>query len=184
MLEDYAKHLAARHLTPQTITNTLRQLRAFMQWRNDDDWRSVTLDDLTGWHDWLLKQPLASITRCCKVWSVKRFLGWLHQRRHILTNPAAKLPPLHKTKPLPRGILTPEQLNSLVNAPTTTAPEGIRDRAIFALWDSSGRRSRPGSSGAPGAISRVPRDRAFRRWSRHWIRRWTPKPGAILSRCA
>ena len=141
MLEDYAKHLAARHLTPQTITNTLRQLRAFMQWRNDDDWRSVTLDDLTGWHDWLLKQPLASITRCGKVWSVKRFLGWLHQRRHILTNPAAKLPPLHKTKPLPRGILTPEQLNSLVNAPTTTAPEGIRDRAIFELLYSSGLRS-------------------------------------------
>ena len=51
MLEDYAKHLAARHLTPQTVNNTLRQLRAIMQWRNDDDWRSVTLDDLTGWHE-------------------------------------------------------------------------------------------------------------------------------------
>ena len=111
MLEDYAKHLAARHLTPGTVKNTLRQLRAFMQWRNDDDWRNVTLQDLTGWHDALLKQALAPNTRCCKVWAVKRFLGWLHQRRHILTNPAAKLPPLHKTKPLPRGILTPEQLN-------------------------------------------------------------------------
>lgn len=141
MLEDYAKHLAARHLTPGTVTNTLRQLRAFMQWRGDDDWRGVTLDDLTGWHDWLLKQALAPNTRCCKIWAVKRFLGWLHQRRHILTNPAAHLPPLHKTKPLPRGILSPEQLNTLVNAPTTATPEGIRDRAIFELLYSSGLRS-------------------------------------------
>jgi integrase/recombinase XerD len=141
MLDDYAKHLAARHLTPGTITNTLRQLRSFMHWRNDDDWRNVTLHDLTGWHDSLLKQALASNTRCCKVWAVKRFLGWLHQRRHILTNPAAHLPPLHKTKPLPRGILTPEQLNSLVNAPSTATPEGIRDRAIFELLYSSGLRS-------------------------------------------
>jgi integrase/recombinase XerD len=141
MLEDYAKHLAARHLTPGTVKNTLRQLRAFMQWRNDDDWRSVTLADLTSWHDWLLKQPLASNTRCGKVWAVKRFLGWLYQRRYILTNPAAHLPPLHKTKQLPRGILTPEQLNSLVNAPPTATPEGIRDRAIFELLYSSGLRS-------------------------------------------
>lgn len=141
MLEGYAKHLAARHLTPGTVKNTLRQLRTFMQWRNDDDWRSVTLEDLTGWHDWLLKQPLASITRCGKVWAVKRFLHWLHQRRHILTNPAAHLPPLHKAKPLPRGILTPEQLNTLVNAPPTATPEGLRDRAIFELLYSSGLRS-------------------------------------------
>lgn len=44
MLEDYARHLAARHLTPHTVANTLRILRAFMRWRNDDDWRGVTLD--------------------------------------------------------------------------------------------------------------------------------------------
>jgi len=141
VLDDYAKHLAARHLTPGTVKNTLRQLRAFMQWRNDDDWRSVTLHDLTTWHDWLLQQPLAPNTRCCKVWAVKRFLGWLHQRRHILTNPAAHLPPLHKTKPLPTSILTQEQLNTLVNAPTTATPEGLRDRAIFELLYSSGLRS-------------------------------------------
>jgi integrase/recombinase XerD len=141
MLEDYEKHLAARHLTPSTITNLLRQLRAFIQWRNDDDWRSVTLKDITAWHDWLLKQAISSNTRCCKIWALKRFLGWLHQRRHILSNPADKLPPLHKTKPLPRGILSPEQLNTLVNAPSTATPEGIRDRAIFELLYSSGLRS-------------------------------------------
>ena len=141
MLEDYAKHLAARHLTPQTVNNTLRQLRAIMQWRNDDDWRSVTLDDLTGWHEALQRDGLNTNTRCCKVWSVKRFLGWLYQRRAILTNPAAQLPPLHKAKPLPRDILSPAQINTLINAPLTTSAEGIRDRAMFELLYSSGLRA-------------------------------------------
>ena len=139
--EDYARHLAARHLTPQTVNNTMRQLRAFLQWRNDDDWRTVTLDDLTGWHDVLSRQGLAANTRCCKVWSVKRFMKWLHQHRAILVNPAANLPPLHKAKPLPRGVLTPSQLNTLILTPSTATPDGLRDRAMFELLYSSGLRA-------------------------------------------
>ena len=96
MFDDYAKHLAVRYLAPQSIRHTLRVLRAFMQWRADDDWRSVTLEDLTGWHDALLKQAIAQNSRCQKVWTVKRFMASLHQRKHILTNPAAKLQPLHR----------------------------------------------------------------------------------------
>lgn len=141
MLEDYAKHLAARHLTPQTVNNTLRVLRAFMQWRKDDDWRSVTLDDLTNWHEALMRDGIATNTRCCKVWSVKRFLAWLYQRRFILINPAAQLPPLHKAKPLPRDILSPAQINTLINAPLTSSAAGIRDRALFELLYSSGLRA-------------------------------------------
>lgn len=141
MLEDYAKHLAIRYLSPQSIKHTLRVLRAFMQWRRDDDWRSVTLDDLTGWHDALLKQALAQNSRCQKVWTVKRFMAWLHQRKHILTNPAAKLPPLHKAKPLPKDLITPAQVHALIHAPSLTTPEGLRDRAIFELLYSSGLRA-------------------------------------------
>ena len=141
MLEDYAKHLAIRYLSPQSIKHTLRVLRAFMQWRRDDDWRSVTLEDLTGWHDALLKQALAQNSRCQKVWTVKRFMAWLHQRKHILTTPAAKLPPLHKAKPLPKDLITPVQVHVLIHAPTPTTPEGLRDRAMFELLYSSGLRA-------------------------------------------
>ena len=141
MLDDYAKHLAVRYLAPQSIRHTLRVLRAFMQWRRDDDWRSVTLEDLTGWHDALLKQAIAQNSRCQKVWTVKRFMAWLHQRKHILTNPAAKLPPLHKAKPLPKDLITPPQVHALIHSPNTTTAEGLRDRAIFELLYSSGLRA-------------------------------------------
>jgi len=139
--EDYERHLHARHLVPQTVRHTMRNLRAFMQWRGDDDWRGVTLDDLTGWHDALSRDGTSANTRCRKVWDVKRFMKWLHQHRAILVNPAANLQPLHKSKPLPRGVLTPSQINTLILAPSTATPEGLRDRAIFELLYSSGLRA-------------------------------------------
>lgn len=139
--EDYARHLHARHLVPQTVLNTVRNLRAFMTWRADDDWRTVTLDDLTGWHDALRRRGNSANTRCRKLWDVKRFMAWLHQHRAILVNPAAQLPPLHKAKSLPRGVLTPSQINALILAPRTATPEGQRDRALFELLYSSGLRA-------------------------------------------
>jgi len=140
-LDDYERHLGARHLALSTIRQHLVSVRRLMQWRRCDDWREITLDDLLAWNAAMTREGMGAANRCKRLWQVKAFFAWLHRQGAILTNPAAKLPAQHKPKPLPRHIPTAEQVNVLLGAPLTTSAEGQRDRAMLELLYSSGLRA-------------------------------------------
>lgn len=140
-LEDYERHLGAKHLALTTIRQHLVSVRRLMQWRRCDDWREIVLDDILAWSAAMHSEGMGAANRCKQLWQVKAFFAWLHRQGAILTNPAAKLPPQHKPRPLPRHVPTAEQVNALINTPQTSTPEGQRDRAILELLYSSGLRA-------------------------------------------
>jgi site-specific recombinase XerD len=140
-LDDYERHLGAKHLAVSTIRQHLVSVRRLMQWRRCDDWREIVLDDLLQWNAAMLSEGMGAANRCKQLWQVKAFFAWLHRQGAILTNPAAKLPPQRKPKPLPRHVPTAEQVNVLLAAPSTATPQGTRDRAMLELLYSSGLRA-------------------------------------------
>lgn len=140
-LEDYERYLGAKHLALTTIRQHLVSVRRLMQWRRCDDWREITLDDILQWNAAMMSEGMGAANRCKQLWQVKAFFAWLHRQGAILTNPAAKLPPQHKPRPLPRHVPTAEQVNALINMPQTSTPEGQRDRAMLELLYSSGLRA-------------------------------------------
>lgn len=140
-LDDYERHLGAKHLAVSTIRQHLVSVRRLMQWKRCDDWREIVLDDILAWNAAMHSAGMGAANRCKQLWQVKAFFAWLHRQGAILTNPAAKLPAQHKPRPLPRHVPTAEQVNALINTPLISTPEGQRDRAILELLYSSGLRA-------------------------------------------
>ena len=72
--------------------------------------------------------------------ALRGYYGWLHRLRGLPTDPAATLKlPRKPRQPLP-GVLTPEQITTLLEAPATDNPNLIRDHAILELFYSAGLR--------------------------------------------
>jgi len=61
---------------------------------------------------------------------VRRFFAYLERSNAILRNPSRELP-LRKPDTLPRHVLSEKDAETLMEAPPTTRPVGIRDRAIL-----------------------------------------------------
>jgi integrase/recombinase XerD len=69
----------------------------------------------------------------------KKFFGWLRQERMIAEDPAVTIPVPKEEKKAPR-YASPQQIESLLNQPDITAPQGLRDRALLEVIYSSGLR--------------------------------------------
>jgi integrase/recombinase XerD len=141
MLEAYRKHLEARHLGSSTIKNHLRSIEEFSASFADLDLRDVTLTHFIRYRKRLAKRPIAIATQNIKLWHLKAFFTFLHERGKILVNPAAELPALRLPRRLPRAILDGKQVIALLRQPNTQTKIGIRNRAIVELLYSSGLRA-------------------------------------------
>lgn len=76
-----------------------------------------------------------------RLFSIKRFFGWLAERMIILADPAEDLELPRLTVALPRTILTQKEAQRLVDAPDLKSPDGYCDRALLEVAYSTGIRS-------------------------------------------
>ncbi len=74
-----------------------------------------------------------------KVSALHAFFGYLVRHGHIETDPTEGIRAPRRDKPLPRTV-SEEQLNRLIEAPDTSSPEGLRDRAILEVLYATGLR--------------------------------------------
>ncbi len=74
--------------------------------------------------------PPAQHSQNCHIAIVRRFFAYLERSNAILRNPATELP-LRRPDALPRHVLSECDAQALMEAPPTTRPVGIRDRAIL-----------------------------------------------------
>ena len=145
-LTAYSQHLEQRHLASSSIRQTIIILEWFLSWLDDTDLRDVILEHIERYRERLSRQrklngestTLMYQNRQVRV--IAAFFEFLFQRKKILVNPCAELPPLRDPKRLPRGIISAAQVMRLLQQPNTLNPVGFRDRTLLELLYSSGLR--------------------------------------------
>ncbi len=83
-------------------------------------------------------RPLANNSQLAHILPVIAFYRWLTKSNFILANPAADLETPRKVKALPRGVLSVEEVEKVFAQFNVDEPLGLRDRAIFEVFYSSG----------------------------------------------
>ena len=83
-------------------------------------------------------RPLANNSQLAHILPVIAFYRWLTKSNFILANPAADLDIPRKVKTLPRQVLTAQEMEKVFQQFNISEPLGLRDRAIFEMFYSSG----------------------------------------------
>jgi integrase/recombinase XerD len=148
LLQLYADHLAVRYV-PKTVQGYTTLVRQHLAWLTT---RGLSLaearsQDLLAYQGELLSlrkkdgRPYSTSHQMREVTVLKSLYGFLHRRGYVLTNPAGSLEYPHVEQRLPRSILSREEARKLVEAPDTSTPLGLRDRAILETLYSTGIRA-------------------------------------------
>jgi len=145
-LQAYLRHLQSRHLAASTIEHVQRTMEGFFVWLDGKDIRDVHLRDLQEYRELLSKLrksngELMTVEHQNKqIHILVAFFRYLHRQDKILTDPFSDLPPLKTPKRVPRGIITDQQVMTLLQQPNLFNPIGFRDRALLELLYSTGLR--------------------------------------------
>lgn len=137
-----------RGLAAATIAAYRRDLGRYLRFLAEvgiDDLDAVAPEDLEAFTGWLRARrgtdgpPLAARTVARTVVAVRGLHRFRHAEESAPTDPAADLPAAGVGRSLPRA-LAPEQVVRLLDAPSPTTPEGLRDRAGLELLYGAGLR--------------------------------------------
>lgn len=151
-LHEYHEYLTARGLCPLTIadytTKSLPFLR-FLLSLHVENLRDITLGTLEAYTVHLMTaepsvtsgKALAIRTVTLRLSQVKAFTRFLYKTGRIYQDLAPTLALPKRVRSLPKGILTEEQVLSLLGFPNLKTPLGIRDRAMLELLYSCGLRN-------------------------------------------
>jgi integrase/recombinase XerD len=143
LVDQFIDYLALeRGLSPNTREAYARDLGSFAVWlqaRRVASWNGVERRHIL---DFLLDQResgRSSATLARRLAAVKSFFRYLAQENLLATNVADAMdsPKLWKTLP---DMLSPEEVNRLLDAPDIKKPTGLRDRAILELLYGAGLR--------------------------------------------
>ena len=146
-IEEFLEHLRsevrASPLTVQAYGSDLSEFVTFL--REDYDPgsrptpRKVDLLALRGFVGYLHDRGVARPTVARKVASLRSFFRYLLREGKLAASPAAELRAPKQPKRLPRAA-TVEEVGAIVEAPDTSRPAGLRDRALLELLYASGLR--------------------------------------------
>jgi len=82
--------------------------------------------------------PLSLATQAQRLEPLKAFFKWLTKENHILYNPASEMEMPRQHRRLPQHILTPDEIDSILNQTLLHGDVGVRDRAIIETLYSTG----------------------------------------------
>ena len=144
-LEDFIMYLATeRGLSDNYQLSTRRSLEAFIAWAEKThqitDARAVTLDAIREFLSHRKRLGLAAASIKLEVVAVKIFFRWLATRGRIPNDATEVLPLPRLERYLPETLNEPD-IERLLAAVDSTAPLGMRDRAMLELLYASGLRA-------------------------------------------
>jgi integrase/recombinase XerD len=87
-------------------------------------------------------QPLCAKTQSHRLVAIRGFFKWLSKNNYVLYNPAADIELPRVGSPLPRNVLSVEEVEAVMNEVDLESPYGLRDRAILETLYSTGTRRR------------------------------------------
>lgn len=139
---EFANYLQVeRGLSPNSVEAYTRDLLKLLRYigEKDRDLAAVTTEDLVAWSRHMRQSDLAPRSILRAIAAVRTFFKFLVLDRVLPTSPAEQLELPRTWKPLPR-FLTREEIDRLLNAPDTSSPLGIRDRAMLETLYATGLR--------------------------------------------
>ncbi|MFT4901114.1 MAG: integrase/recombinase XerD [Lentimonas sp.] len=125
--------------TIQAYARDLEQCAAFIQAQGLEEWLAVSAPVVTAWTQSLSLAEYARTSQARKLSALRMFARHL-VRENVRKDDFTELlagPKLSRTLP---DVLTREEVERLLEAPSRSTPYGLRDRAIFELFYSSGLR--------------------------------------------
>jgi integrase/recombinase XerD len=149
-VNEYLEWQAARGLSLQRRASSEYALEIFITWAGREhricDWRAIGATRLRAFLIYLQKEhradrPLAPATVSQWFIAVQLFFRWLHERGHILHDPAAGVPPPKVESNLPR-VLNETEMKALIESPDIGTAIGMRDRALMETLYATGIRHR------------------------------------------
>lgn len=141
-LRPYLRWLESRNLSAETLDHRRGDLELFLTWahqRSLADPSQVTLAVLESYQRHVSRyrkkdgKPLANRTQRKRLACVQDYFRWLVRHSYLQANPASELVLPRAESRLPEQALNIEQIDSLMAAPDTSEPLGIRDRAMLEL---------------------------------------------------
>jgi integrase/recombinase XerD len=119
-------------------TRLLEKLLTYLADADIDDWREVNSRVLAGFAVREARarnqpdRPIAANTLRHRIWLLRDFLAWLEKNGRIFSDLGANLVLPKSPETLPR-VPSEAEMARLLEAPDTTTPVGLRDRAILEL---------------------------------------------------
>lgn len=126
--------------TTQAYAGDLAQCAEFLSQKEGvEEWSAVEPAHVSAWTSSLSRQNLARNSQARKLSALRMFSKHL-VRENVRKDDVTELLDAPKlSRKLPE-VLTREEVERLLNAPSTVTPHGLRDRAILELFYSSGLR--------------------------------------------
>jgi len=128
-----------RGLSENTLASYGADLRGFAAWRKDKGLLKIESADIEAYLAYRYEQKASSRTAARLLSSLRRFFQYQYREGRIAQNPTLNIDNPRIGRPLPDS-LTEEEVESLLNTPEETKPEGIRDRAMLELLYATGLR--------------------------------------------
>ena len=148
-LEKWRQSMAERATARATLVTQSDHARNFIRWSQDKGFRDPFWISVGLIQTWLADlgnvitrwgTPLSRASLDGRIGCVNRFLGFLFEHRAIPWNPlASHCGRSRATRPLP-VVLDEKTTADLIEAPDTSDPVGIRDRAMLEVLYSTGMR--------------------------------------------
>jgi integrase/recombinase XerD len=132
-----------RKYSPLTLDNYADQLKRFDEWllsQNLHDLRRITKDHVLAYQAHVRRAPIAPETQALRLRAVKRLFGHLVEGGKLLLDPTEGIREISRRQKLPRPVLTQTEVRRLLDAPNTSLPLGIRDRALLEILYATGLR--------------------------------------------
>jgi integrase/recombinase XerD len=150
-VNEHLEWLLVRNYSAYAVYGRAKELMRFVLWCEERGLRrpaEVTKPILERYQRWLFHyrkrngHPLGASTQYGAIVVVRGYFRWLARENLVLSNPAADLVLPRLGKRLPQAILSPAEVELVLNQPDVKTPLGLRDRAILETLYSTGMRRR------------------------------------------
>lgn len=134
-------HLRLKRYSPSTIDLYSDQLKRFGEWFTTQpihDLRQLTKTHLLAYQAHVRKQPIKPETQAMRIRALKRLFGHLIESGKLVIDPTEGIQEISRRNRLPRPVLTPTEINRLLDTPNTSLRYGIRDRALIEVLYATG----------------------------------------------
>lgn len=146
-LPQYLEWLTVHQFSPSLLEGRQKHLRQFIDWcevRAVTRFSQVTRGHCERFQRWLFYyrkkngKPLGVTTQFARLISLRAFFKWAARYHVIDVNPAAELLLPRMPERIPRMILSPREVEMVLNQPDVTDVYGLRDRAMMEVLYSTG----------------------------------------------
>lgn len=134
VITQFKQQLKAHGYTPATVECYSGYLTYFKRYLLDHgitDIKAVTVKVVAEYHAMIMATDFAPETKALHIRPVKRLFEYLVAANRLLINPAEGLIETRRKGRKLAPVLTPEQMQTLIQQPNLSMRTGIRDRAVM-----------------------------------------------------